>query len=211
MAHNFDLTTVSAVRETLELPAGDTSRDALIETLISDMSRAIIREVDREFAPATANATRRFRLGANSVMLDLSPYDLRSATSVTLNPESANSTVLTATTDYQLVPLQPRDGTYLGIQFAYNQTNLHTSDTARDFGFTLVDVAGSWGFSSVPHDIARACIIAVTASLRRDLTEFAIAGIDEPQAIAPEGPATHAVPAASRRLIAPYRRTGGVF
>jgi hypothetical protein len=207
----YDLTTLAAVRETLELPAGDTSRDALIGTIIGDMSKAIINEVDREFAPATASATRRFRLYAGSLMLDLAPYDLRSATAVTLNPESANSTTLTATTDYQLVPFQPRDGTYLGMRFASNLTNLHTSDTARDFGYTLVDVAGAWGFATVPDDVERACIIAVTASLRRDLTELALAGIDEPQAIAPEGPATHALPPASRRLLAPYRRTGGAF
>lgn len=211
MPNSYDLTTLAAVRETLELPAGDTSRDALIGTLIGDMSKAIIREVDREFAPVTASATRRFRLGNNSLTLDLSPYDLRTASSVTLNPESANSTVLTATTDYQLIPFQPQDGTYLGVKFASNLTNLHTSDTARDFGYTLVDIAGAWGFASVPDDVERACIIAVTASLRRDITEFAIAGIDEPQAIAPEGPATHALPPASRRLIAGYRRSGGAF
>jgi hypothetical protein len=211
VANAYDLTTLAAVRQTLELPAGDTSRDALISTMIGDMSLAIMREVDREFAPATGSATRRFRLESFSMTLDLSPYDLRSATTVTLNPESANATVLTATTDYQLVPFQPRDGTYLGMRFASNLTNIHTSDTARDFGYTIIDIAGAWGFASVPDDIERACIIAVTASLRRDLTEFAIAGIDEPQAIAPEGPATHALPPASRRLLAPYRRTGGAF
>lgn len=211
MPNSYDLTTLAAVRETLELPQGDTSRDALIGTMIGDMSKAIMREVDREFAPATASATRRFRLGTGSMTLDLAPYDLRSATSVTLNPESANSTVLTATTDYQLVPLQPVDGTYLAVKFASNLTNLHTSDTARDFGYTLVDVAGAWGFATVPDDVKRACIIAVTASLRRDLTEFALAGIDEPQAIAPEGPATHALPPASRRILAAYRRTGGLY
>lgn len=211
MPNAYDLTTLAAVRETLELPSGDTSRDALIGTLIGDMSKAIMREVDREFAPATASATRRFRLGANSMVLDLSPYDLRSATSVVLNPESPNATTLTATTDFQLTPFQPQDGTFLAIRFAVNQPNLHTSDTARDFGYTLVDVTGSWGFAAVPDDVRRACVIAVTASLRRDITELALAGIDEPQAIAPEGPATHAIPPASRRIIAPYRRTGGAF
>lgn len=211
MPNAYDLTTLAAVRETLELPAGDTSRDALIGTLIGDMSKAIMREVDREFAPATASATRRFRLGAHSLMLDLSPYDLRSVTAVVLNPESANATTLTATVNFQLTPLQPQDGTFLGMRFAANQSNLHTSDTARDFGWTLVDVSGAWGFAAVPDDIERACIVAVTASLRRDITELALAGIDEPQAIAPEGPATHAIPPASRRLIAPYRRTGGAF
>ena len=206
-----DLCTVADVRQALELPNDDVSRDSLIGTLITDMSKAIISEVDREFAPATASATRRFRLGANSMVLDMSPYDLRVATAVVLNPESPNATTLTATTDYQLTPFQPQNGTYLAIRFAVNQPNLHTSDTARDFGYTLVDVTGSWGFPTVPSDVRRACVIAVTASLRRDLAEFAIAGIDEPQAIAPEGPASYSLPPASRRLLAPYRRTGGAF
>lgn len=206
-----NLCTLLDVRLALELPTSDVTRDDLINSLITSFSRAIMREVDREFAPTTASATRRFRLGNGSLTLDLSPYDLRSASSVTLNPESANSTALTATTDYQLIPFQPQDGTYLGIKFASNLTNLHTSDTARDFGYTLVDVAGAWGFPAVPEDVRRACIVAVQSAMRRDLTELAIAGIDEPQAIAPEGPATHAIPAASRRLIAPYRRTGGLY
>lgn len=207
----YDLTTLAAVRETLELPASDTTRDALISTLIADVSLAIIREADREFAPATASATRRFALPSGSLVLDLSPYDLRAATSVVLNPESASSTTLTVTEDYQLLPLAPRDGTYLSIRFAGNLTNLHTSDTARDFGYTLVDVAGSWGFASVPDDVERAAIVAVTSALRRDLTELALAGIEEPQAISPEGPATHALPPATRRFLAPYRRSGGAF
>jgi hypothetical protein len=207
----FDLCTLADVRQALELPSGDTSRDDLIQTMITQNSRAIINEADREFAPTTASATRRFRLGSHSLTLDLSPYDLRSATSVVLNPESANSTTLTAMTDYQLIPVQPRDGTYLGIRFASNQSNLHTSDTARDFGYTLVDVTGAWGFASVPNDVRRATVIAVTASLRRDITELAIAGIEDAQAIATEGPATHSIPVASRRLIAPYRRNGGAF
>jgi hypothetical protein len=207
----YDLTTLAAVRETLELPSGDVSRDALIGTLIADMSKAIINEVDREFAPATASATRRFTLEAGSLVLDLAPFDLRSATAVTINPEASNATVLTATTDYQLVPFQPRDGTYLSIRFAGNLVNLHTSDTARDFGYTLVDVAGAWGFATVPDDVERACIIAVTAALRRDVGELAIAGIEDPQSMSMEGPATYSLPMASRRLVAPYRRNGGAF
>jgi hypothetical protein len=97
------------------------------------------------------------------------------------------------------------------VRFSNRITSLHTSQTAQDYGYTLVDINGAWGFASVPDDVKRACVIAVQSGLRRDLTELAIAGIDEPQSISPEGPATHAIPAASRRLLAPFRRTAGAY
>lgn len=205
----WDLCTLANVREALELPTADTTRDALIQTLISDLSRAIIREYDREFSPA-ATATRRFPVPAGSLMLDLAPYDLRTVTTLTINPE-VTGTVLTSPSDYMLMPVTTQQGTYQAIRFAARLTSLHTSQTAQDYGYTLVDIAGAWGFASVPEDVKRACVIAVQSALRRDLTELAIAGIEEPQMIAPEGPATHSIPAASRRLLAPFRRTAGAF
>lgn len=211
MAAAWDLCTVNNVREALELPASDTTRNNLIQSLISDLSRAIMREYDREFAPATASATRRFQVPAGSLFLDLAPYDLRTVSSLTINPEANPGSVLTATTDFQLMPVTSPQGPYQGIRFSNRLTSLHVSQTAQDYGYTLVDIAGAWGFAAVPEDVKRACVIAVQSGLRRDLTELAIAGIDEPQSIAPEGPATHAIPAASRRLLAPYRRTAGAF
>jgi hypothetical protein len=206
----WDLCTLANVREALELPTADTTRDNLIQSLISDLSRAIIREYDREFAPA-ATATRRFQVPVGSLYLDLAPYDLRTVTSLTMNPETSGGTALTAVTDYQLMPVVIQQGTYQGVRFSNRITSLHTSQTAQDYGYTLVDINGAWGFASVPDDVKRACVIAVQSGLRRDLTELAIAGIDEPQSISPEGPATHAIPAASRRLLAPFRRTAGAY
>jgi hypothetical protein len=207
----WDLCTLANVREALELPTADTTRDNLIQTLISDLSRAIMRECDREFAPATSSATRRFQVPAGSLYLDLNPYDLRTVSSLTINPEASGGTALTATTDFQLMPVTSPQGPYQGVRFSNRLTSLHVSQTAQDYGYTLVDIAGAWGFASVPEDVKRACVVAVQSALRRDLTELAIAGIEEPQSIAPEGPATHAIPAASRRLLAPYRRTAGAF
>jgi len=206
-----DLCTLANVRETLELPASDTTRDNLIQSLISDLSQAIMREYDREFAPVTAAATRRFQVPAGSLYLDLNPYDLRTVSSLTINPEASGGTALTTTTDYQLMPVNSPQGPYQAVRFSARLTSIHTSQTAQDYGYTLVDIAGAWGFAAVPEDVKRACVIAVQSALRRDLTELAIAGIEEPQMIAPEGPATHSIPGASRRLLAPYRRTAGAF
>lgn len=206
-----DLCTLADVRLALELPSSDVTRDNLIQALISDLSRAIMREYDREFAPVTASATRRFQVPAGSLFLDLAPYDLRTVSTLTINPEADGGSALTATTDFQLMPVTSAQGPYQGLRFSNRLTSLHVSQTAQDYGYTLVDIAGAWGFGSVPQDVKRACVIAVQSALRRDLTELAIAGIDEPQMISPEGPATHAIPAASRRLLAPYRRTAGAF
>ena len=210
-ASGSDLCTLADVRQALELPASDTTRDNLIQSLITDLSRAIMREYDREFAPVTAAATRRFQVPAGSLFLDLAPYDLRTVSSLTINPEASGGTALTAITDWQLMPVTSPQGPYQGLRFSNRLTSLHVSQTAQDYGYTLVDIAGAWGFGSVPPDVKRACVIAVQSALRRDLTELAIAGIEEAQMIAPEGPATHAIPAASRRLLAPYRRTAGAF
>jgi hypothetical protein len=207
----IDLCTLANVREALELPDSDTTRDALIQTLITGMSQAINREYDREFSPATASATRRFQIPAGSLLLDLAPYDLRTVASLKLNPDINGGSTLTASTDFQLTPVNNAQGTYLGVRFSNRVSSLHSSQTAMDFGYTLCDIAGAWGFATVPEDVTRSCVIAVQSALRRDLTELAIAGIEEPQSIAPEGPATHALPAASRRLLAPFRRTAGAF
>ena len=207
----IDLCTLSDVREALELPASDTTRDALIQTLITGMSQAINREYEREFSPATGSATRRFQIPAGSLILDLTPYDLRTVSSLKLNPDIDGGSTLTASIDFQLTPVVNPQGPYQGVRFSNRVSSLHSSQTAMDFGYTLCDIAGAWGFASVPEDVRRACVIAVQSALRRDLTELAIAGIEEPQSFSPEGPATHALPAASRRLLAPFRRTAGVF
>jgi hypothetical protein len=206
-----DLCTLADVRQALELPTSDTTRDTLIQSLITDLSRAINREYDREFSPATASATRRFQIPAGSLILDLTPYDLRTVSSLKLNPDIDGGSTLTASTDFQLMPVNSSQGTFLGVRFSNRVSSLHSSQTAMDFGYTLCDIAGAWGFATVPEDVKRACVIAVQAALRRDLTELAIAGIEEPQSIAPEGPTTHAIPGASRRFLAPFRRTAGVF
>jgi len=211
VATGINLCTLIDVRQALELPTADVTRDALILSLINDFSRAISREYDREFAPATAAATRRFQIPAGALLLDLAPYDLRTVSSLKLNPDINGGSTLTASTDFQLTPINNAQGTYLGVRFSNRVSSLHSSQTAMDFGYTLCDIAGAWGFPAVPEDVKRACVIAVQSALRRDLTELAIAGIEEPQAISPEGPATHAIPGASRRLLAPYRRTAGVF
>src|SRR5262249_20112108 len=149
-----DLCTLSDVRASLELPVSDTSRDSLISSLITSASEAIMNEVDREFAPVTASATRRFRV--DGLLLNLAPYDLRTVATMTANPESTSPVTLAVTTDYELLPVGSPAGTYTSVGFSAYATWLY-SQTAFQFGHALVDINGAWGFATVPIDVARAC------------------------------------------------------
>lgn len=213
----IDLCSRSEVRAELELPASDTTRDSLIDAQITALSRAISVYCSREFkTESSGSTTRRFQLAYGSTFLDLDPYDLRSASSLTvkLNPEEAGGgTTLTVTRDYQLTPVQPRD-TFMGIRMNPEVSGLHNSDTARNFGYTLVDVtSASWGFSSVPEDVKRACIVAVAANMDRRLDAFgAVQDLVDPDAgIQPLRAASFAIPTASLAMLAPYRRHVGAF
>src|SRR6266498_1883856 len=107
-----DLCTVANVKEGLE--TSETTRDALIQTLITAASVAIMQDTGREFAPATSSATRRFQIDGYRVV-SLEPYDLRTVTTMTLHPESGSPIVLAASTDYQLVPAVSADGVYQAV------------------------------------------------------------------------------------------------
>lgn len=196
-----NLCSLSDVREGLELPATDRTRDELALTLIAAASKAIGQETQREFAPATASATRRLRVDGRIV--DLAPWDLRTVTTATLHPEASSPTVLTAGTQYQLEPVSAVFGTYTRLRIG--GTVDVWSDTAREFGYALLDIAGAWGFAAIPTDVRQACVITVKSWLRRDVAALAFGEIPE-AGLQPDTFATYSIPPAARRLLAPYRR-----
>lgn len=203
-----DLCSLSDVRSFLELPASDTGRDSLISSTITPISDAITRYCQREFIP-TASATRRFRLGVGSLQVDLNPYDLRSASSVTLHPETASPLTLAADTQYQLHPITSPLAVYTSIRLAGNIANLFQSDSGRYFGYAQIAVAGSWGFASVPEDVKRATVIAVASAIRKDVPALDLNDVlSEPRQLAPDRPINYALPAASLRMLGPFRRHG---
>jgi len=201
-----DLCSLSDVRAFLELPAGDTGRDTLISNTITPISDAIARYTQREFI-ATASATRTFRLDVGQLKLDLAPYDLRTASEVKLHPEQASPITLTATTQYQLHPITSVSGTYTALRLAGNIANIWQSDSARFFGYAQLSIAGAWGFSSVPVDVKQATIIAVASAIRRDIPAMDLGDVlAEPRQMTPDRPVNYALPAASLRMLAPYKR-----
>lgn len=212
-----DLVTLAEVRAVLEYRTDYTERDSLISTLISRASQAIENETEREFT-ATSSASRRFRVDPRrrnadgAVLLDLAPYDLRSVTTLTQNPENTDEdSVLTANTDYVLSPVEGApagSGVYTKVVLSNKLT--WTSTLQRNFGYSYVDVAGAWGFSTTPTIVKQACIETVKAWLEGlpPLTAF---DVDEARTIQPELLRTFSIPRRARYMLGPYYRSGGVF
>ena len=190
---------VADVREYLQKPGGDRAQDTIVESFITRASAAIESYAQREFTDK-GTLTRRFRV--DGLLVDLAPYDLRSATTVTLNPE-ATGTVLTANSGYMLEPAGDPSGTYRYLRLDAHQTFNSTLTTNFDHAF--LDVAGSWGMSAIPADVRQAAITTVGIWMRREVQAFATTfSIDEGRLERPE-----ALPSAVRGMLEPWRAGGG--
>lgn len=209
-ANTIDLCTLGDVREMIEMPTTDTSRDDLIRTLITSASQAIARYTDREFAPPSTAITRRFRIeyaDQASPLVDFQAFDLRAATTVTLNPESSSPTTLAATTDYVLEPQQSFTGTYKRIRLSPILPYLTTFMVK--YGYAQVDVVGDWGFASVPSDVKMACVRTVGSWMDRSLSAYGAQDLllEDPRVVYPGAvDSSYGIPAGARNLLAPYRR-----
>src|SRR5262245_47483090 len=200
-----DLCTLPDVRAALEVPTADTKRDTLISSYITRASDALMNEVDREFAPATGSATRRFEI--TGFYLSLSPYDLRTVSSFVLNPEGTSPQTLVAGTDYELRPIGSPSGTFGSVRFSNLLTSL-ASQTAFSFGHALCDINGAWGFSAVPEDVKQAALLTVAAWLRADRAalEQAAEVTGEGQILAPSFAASYSIPGDAKSLLEPWYR-----
>jgi hypothetical protein len=197
-----DLCSLADVRAAEEAPSADTARDPLVGTLITAASDAIMDEFDREFAPATASATRRVRI--DSYSLSLAPWDLRTVASFSLHPESSSPVTLAAGTDYELLPVGAPSGTYTSIRFSGYLGNLLTSETAFRMGHALADISGAWGFATVPPVVNRACVLTVLAWIRRDVSALGLSNEFEGNPVA--SPSAFGIPYEARRLLMPFSR-----
>lgn len=146
------LCTLEEVREALAKDAADTARDQLLTRLIDAATRAIHAYTQRELCDQ-GTLTRRFEVvvGGERRVVPLAAVDLRSATTVTLHPESTSPVVLAAGVGYQLRPVGATPiGTYLIVKIATDVSL--ASDYATRFGRALVEIAGAWGPSATPDD-----------------------------------------------------------
>lgn len=190
-----DLCTLEDVRLFLGKDDSDTSQDAVIASLISRASLAIMRDCQREFAPASSSAARVFRYSTPGRM-SLAPYEARTVTLVRMDSDQASPVTLTAS-QYRLWPVPAPDGTYLTVLF--DGTEGSSSSAWRD---RIVEVTGTWGMAAVPEDVRHACVVTAATWFRRDVAAFSTTfKLDEDRVERPE-----VLPAQVRGLLDRYRR-----
>jgi hypothetical protein len=204
------LCTLADVRDELETPDNQRTRDEKILGLIPPVSAQIIREYEREWAPVTSSAVRVYPWNPSQPIVDLTPNDLRSTTLVRLSPEETAPLSLTLNTDYVLAPVGDPDGVYTSLRMS--SYLVARSQTLYRFGYINVEVTGAWGWATIPPEVNRAAALTVAAQLRRDISALGLSQITgEPPDSIPDMPTNYSIPPAARRLLAPFRRTAGVF
>jgi len=210
------LCTVADVRTMMEIPEGNTSMDDMIEAYIDVASVQIMREYKREFAPNSGpGVTRNFITLPNSNYVPFSPFDLQAGSSIgsstvtaaLLHPGDTNRT-LDPAIDINLQPTVNSEGVYTGLTISPFVPLV--SQISLRYGYCVIALTATWGFKTVPSNVKRAAVIAVASWVRRDMSSYANQvdigpGIGD-SSLQPQTPGTYALPAASRRLLEPYRR-----
>ncbi len=173
------LTSLEAVRQHLQKDEDERALDPEIVSVLLATSKAFMAETGREFAPPVTGVTRRFRVKPRrrnprtcAYLVDFGHFDLRTATAISLHPESSSPTVLTALEDYALVEDTNPDaaGVHTGLELAAAVSL--ASDVASRFGFAYLDITGNWGFPTVPIDVEELCKVQVAIHLRREVQAF---------------------------------------
>jgi hypothetical protein len=195
----YDLCTVEDVRVRLQKPTGDVAQDAIIGSLISQASRAIMKYTGREFAPAgSAGVVRTFEteIGPDT-FLSLAPYDLQTATLVKIDTDVTGTTL--SSDEYRLFPVSKPDGVYTSIRL-----QPLSSPQVNRVGWRnrQIQITGTWGFPEVPADVNGATAETVALWLRRDVSAFTTTyNLDESRVERPE-----ALPSAVRAMLSSYMR-----
>ena len=204
----IDLCTYADVK--LRLEAASDTRKTMLEALITDASRAILEEYEREFAPVTTAATRKKQIGLDAMgewgaLIDLAPWDLRSTSSVKLHPElGSGATTLTNGSDYTLEPLEQPDGVYTAIRLSPFLTL--ASDFSQRFGYAQLEIAGAWGFASVPENVKQACVETVLAWANKPVVSGLDAGQDVREFGAANIPVQRGIPGTARDFLRSFER-----
>lgn len=191
-----DLVTSSQVRQFLQKGVSDTTQDTEIAAMVTAASDAIMREAQREFKTTTSGSTARTFEYKGGGLVDFAPFDLRSVTLVRLDSDDSSPTTLSSG-EYRLTPVNIPQGVYTGIQIE----PLTAVSRGRWATRILEVTSATWGFSAVPQEIQRACIITVATWLRRDVTAYENTLGPEGEEIAPRS-----LPMPAVDLIAPFKR-----
>ena len=200
-----DLTTTTYVKRAITL-VGSASDD-LLQDMVTAASQEINARYERELTPQTSSATRTFRARAQergrARFLDLGRFDLRTVTTVTLDPGGSAEQVLVAGEDFELLPLGGHrlTSTFLLVQFA-DDLDLDSS-YARRFGHAKVSIAGAWGAwatATVPEVVQRACAVTVASWIDRAVSEYGMDDVGTRDGL-PARARTWAIPDAAHSLL----------
>lgn len=194
----LDLCTVGDVKLAADVP--DDSRDGIIQACVTAASRRLASRYQREFARADGTSTRRFAV--TSARVNLAPRDLQSVDVMILDPDGSPTTL--DSTDYRLLPRQSISGTFYIVQLRAS-LNL-CSTTSSEFGAAELDITGTWGFETVPEDVARAAVVTAASWIDRAVTAYGIDSDGAPGGLAPDFASTWDIPFAAHKLCAPYAR-----
>lgn len=205
-ARTTDLCTITDVKQAGRIT--EQARDDEIQSMISNASVMIQRYCDREFAPPSTGVTRTFPIDitGGDLVVELNPYDLRVATTVTLSPEGA-ANVLVAGTGYNLEPVNASDGVYKRVRLSPFIGGI-ISPLALRFGYAQLAITGNWGYAIVPDDVKTGCIRTVQSWIDVAYGAYASHDMygDEPRQTYATPESTYGLPVAVQRLLSTYRR-----
>lgn len=213
MAAVVQLCTLEQVKERGVIKATTTDKDALIQTLIESVLPVFNMRFQREFMPPVTE-TRTFSVRNRVVFLD--GCDLASATAAVLDKGGTSEKTLVAGRDY-ILDIDDRDfitKTWQVIDLS-RQLDI-SSDMMRDFGFSQIDITGTWGcwadVSAVPADVNAAAIETVLSWMSKPAASIA-AAVDSGgmRDMAPVTPSTWDIPSSAWRKMQPYSRNLGVW
>jgi hypothetical protein len=184
--------------------------DDLIGTICLAVGSVFDQRYQREFAQRSAG-TEVFEV--RTLLVDLAPFDLRTASAVVIDPEGTPGTL--TSDQYRLAPAggDPLSGTYKHLRISPLVTDLWQSETARYFGYATVSIAGAWGIfasGTVDPAVQRAAVVTAASWLDRAIDEYAIQGAEAPREIMPQRFTTWAIPSAAHLLMSPWARIGTV-
>lgn len=197
-----DLTTLAQVREHQQrTDSSNTTQDSLIGDLITVASDMIMSHTQREFAPTSGSGStpvaRTYRYDGRG-MLNLAPDDARTVTQVRIDTDTSTPTTLEAGTQYKLWPTRSKHEIYSHLHLI----GIGGGSTITDYpSYREVEVTGTWGWTTVPTPVERACILLVMDLLSRT-SNWKNSEMD---ALMPSGSSV-AIPLHVRTILSPYKR-----
>ena len=173
MAITNGYATLTELKASMSIPAGDTVDDTLLELAIESASRAIDSYTNRNFY-SSGTATRYYAPTSNMVC---ETDDIASLVHIKTMDSTDLFTITWAATDYQLEPL---NGIVDGMPTPYTRIRAIGDYLFEPLdGQATVEVRAVFGYTSVPISIRQACILQASRIMKRNDSPLGVAGFGE--------------------------------